>query len=84
MTPEIRIESDKRADALYIALGDRKVSYSKELTPDIIVDYDAHGGVVGFDIQHITPVVHEMQGKQKMKAKGTTEPLSIVVRVEAV
>jgi len=39
-------------DSLYIDLSDAVSADSREVSEDFVVDYDAAGRVVGFDIQH--------------------------------
>lgn len=39
-------------DSLYIDLVDRPSSESREVSPGIVLDYDADGQVVGIDIDH--------------------------------
>lgn len=39
-------------DSLYIELSSKLSTDSKELSPGVVVDYDAEGGIVGFDIDH--------------------------------
>ena len=37
-------------DTLSIRLNDRPSTESEEVAPDVVVDFDADGGVVGFEI----------------------------------
>ena len=39
-------------DSLYIDLSDGVSAESREVSDGLVVDYDAAGNVVGFDIQH--------------------------------
>lgn len=39
-------------DTLYIDLADRPSVESDEVSPDVVVDLDAEGNVVGIEIEH--------------------------------
>ena len=45
-------------DSLYIDLAERPAADSREVTPDIVVDFDESGRVVGIDIQHASTVAN--------------------------
>jgi uncharacterized protein YuzE len=53
----LAIEYDKKADALYLRFSDSKVSYSKDITADLIVDFDEADQPVGLDIQRVAKTV---------------------------
>lgn len=44
-------------DSLYIDLADRPSLDSWEVTPDVVIDVDAEGRIVGIEIQHASEVV---------------------------
>ncbi len=49
---------DKEADALYIRFDDAKIVESEEVSDGLILDFDASGRVVGFemlDVRHRFP-----------------------------
>ena len=47
----MKIEYDEQADALYLAVQDRKyVSRSREVEPGVVVDLDDKGHVIGFEV----------------------------------
>ena len=48
------LEFDPEADAAYLELADSTVERSKEIQPGIIVDYDAEGQIVGFEILSVS------------------------------
>ena len=50
----MNIEISHESDAVYIKLSDKTIAISKEVTPDVIVDLDADGNVVGIDLQHVS------------------------------
>lgn len=39
-------------DSLYIDLAERPSTDSREVTPGVVLDFDAAGGLVGIDIDH--------------------------------
>jgi uncharacterized protein YuzE len=39
-------------DSLYIDLASAPSADSREISDDLVVDYDQHGRIVGLDIQH--------------------------------
>ncbi len=41
-----------RTDWLYVDLSARPSAESREVSPDVVIDYDAEGGIVGIDIDH--------------------------------
>ena len=46
----MRIKIDKESDALYLRLNEDAIVESQEVEPGIILDFDAEGLVVGFEI----------------------------------
>ena len=46
----MRMTMDKEADALYIRLDGAKIVESEEVSDRIILDFDASGRVVGFEM----------------------------------
>lgn len=46
----MKVNYDKEVDVLRILLSDRQVVESDETRPDVILDYDAEGNVVGMEI----------------------------------
>ncbi len=49
---EVRLSFYEDTDSLYIDLCDGVSAESREISDRLVVDYDADGNVVGFDIQH--------------------------------
>lgn len=41
---------DKEANALYVNFSDEKVASTEELRPGIILDFDAHGHIIGMEM----------------------------------
>lgn len=46
----MKVNCDKEVGVLRILLSDRQVAESDETCPDVILDYDAEGNVVGMEI----------------------------------
>lgn len=46
----MKVNYDKEVDVLRILLSDRQIVESDETRPDVILDYDAEGNVVGMEI----------------------------------
>ncbi|MGH9332832.1 MAG: DUF2283 domain-containing protein [Vicinamibacteria bacterium] len=44
-------------DSLYIDLADRVGADSREVAPDVVIDLDAEGRIVGIEIQHASDLV---------------------------
>jgi len=45
-------------DSLYIDLADRPSADSREVVPDVVLDFDADGQLVGIDIDHASRIVN--------------------------
>ena len=43
----MKIEYDPKADAMYIRPASGEVSDSDEVRPGVVLDFDAHGNVLG-------------------------------------
>lgn len=48
----MRINYDVATDSLYIHLTEQPSADSDEVADGVILDYDAHGALVGIDVQH--------------------------------
>lgn len=46
----MKLKVDEKADALYLRLDDSKVVESEEVSPGIVLDYNAKSQVVGIEI----------------------------------
>ena len=53
----MRIAYHPDTDSLYVELVARPSVDSHEVTPGVVIDYDAHGNVVGIDIDHASDKV---------------------------
>jgi uncharacterized protein YuzE len=50
----MKLKIDEEADALYLTLSESVASDSEEVSPGIIMDYDAEGRVVGIEMLHLS------------------------------
>ncbi len=48
----MKISYDQATDSLYIHLTDRASVDSDEVQDGVVLDFDAHGALVGIDLQH--------------------------------
>jgi len=48
----MKVKYDRGVDILYIRLTDSEIDESDEAKPDLVIDYDAQGAVVGFEIMN--------------------------------
>ena len=48
----MRLAYDRATDSLYIHLTDHPSVDSDEVVDGVVLDYDAHGALVGIDVQH--------------------------------
>ena len=46
----MKLHVDPEADALYLRLNESKIIESEEVSPGVVLDYDAHEEVVGVEI----------------------------------
>jgi uncharacterized protein YuzE len=49
----MRVKVDMESDALYFRLSEDPIANSEEVSPGIIVDYNASGKVIGIEILEI-------------------------------
>jgi len=50
----VKLEYDRRADAIYIRLKDAEVATTRELEDNLIVDLDEHGRLVGIELLFVS------------------------------
>ncbi len=48
----MKLHYDQETDSLYIDLVNAASADSREISDGFVVDFDANGHIVGFDIQH--------------------------------
>lgn len=50
----MKLKVDRESDALYFRLDDTEIVESEEVQPGVILDFDAHGQVVGIELLHVS------------------------------
>ena len=50
----MKLNVDKEADALYFRLDDSPIVESEEVSPGIVLDYNASNEVVGVEVLHLS------------------------------
>ncbi|MEK6814389.1 MAG: DUF2283 domain-containing protein [Nitrospirota bacterium] len=50
----MRLHVDQEADALYLRLDESKIIDSEEVSPGVVLDYNADNQVVGVEILHLS------------------------------
>lgn len=50
----MKLKIDEQADALYLTLSEGPANESEEVSPGIIMDYDAEGRVVGIEMLYLS------------------------------
>lgn len=59
----MKIEFDPIADALYIDLVDGEVEKTTEVSPGVMLDYDAAGNVLGIEMLYVSKREREPMNK---------------------
>ncbi|GMV62572.1 MAG: hypothetical protein AMXMBFR74_17400 [Parvibaculum sp.] len=49
----MKVSLDEQADALYIRFEETKIAESEEVSPGVMLDFDAHGRVVGIEMLNV-------------------------------
>ena len=50
----MRLQIDKEADAFYLRLDESKILESEEVSPGVVLDYNANNEVVGIEMLHLS------------------------------
>jgi len=50
----MKLHIDKEADALYLKLDDSKIIDSEEVSPGVVLDFNASNQVVGFELLQLS------------------------------
>ena len=50
----MKLNVDKEADALYLRLDDSRIVESEEVSPGVVLDYNASNEVVGVELLHLS------------------------------
>jgi uncharacterized protein YuzE len=68
----MKLTIDREADALYLDLDEAPAAESEEISPGIILDYNADGKVVGIEMLYLSKrVSSEKLGRMQMETVGT-------------
>lgn len=50
----MKLKLDQKADALYLRLDDSKIIESEEVSPGVVLDFNASGVVVGIEMRDLS------------------------------
>jgi uncharacterized protein YuzE len=68
----MKLTVDRAADALYLDLDEAPATESEEISPGVILDYNAEGKVVGIEMLYLSKRVSpEKLGRMQMETIGT-------------
>ena len=63
----MKITYDKEVEALYIRLTNKRIKYTEELAPNIIVDYSEDNKPVGIEILNVRKELNKSSIKELSK-----------------
>ena len=67
----MKLTIDRQADALYLDLAESPAAESEEISPGVILDYNAEGKVVGIEMLHLSQrVPAEKLAKMQLESVG--------------
>ncbi len=67
----MKLTIDREADALYLDLDEGPAADSEEISPGVILDYNADGKVVGIEMLHLSKrVAADKLGRLQMETVG--------------
>ena len=67
----MKLTVDREADALYLNLDEAPAVESEEVSPGVILDYNAEGKVVGIEMLYLSKRVSaEKLGRMQMETVG--------------
>ena len=67
----MKLTIDREADALYLNLDEAPAAESEEISPGVILDYNAEGKVVGIEMLYLSKRVSaEKLGRMQMETVG--------------
>ena len=67
----MKLTIDRDADALYLDLDEAPAAESEEISPGVILDYNASGKVVGIEMLYLSKRVSpEKLGRMQMETVG--------------
>jgi len=62
----MKVRFDQGADALYIRLDDTPILESEEVSPGVVLDYDANNRVVGIELLKVQQQLPAAQLRQML------------------
>ena len=70
----MKLTVDREADALYLDLDESPAADSEEISPGVILDYNAEGKVVGIEMLYLSKRVGtEKLDRLQMESVGTAK-----------
>ncbi len=67
----MKLTIDREADALYLNLDESPAAESEEISPGVILDYDAEGKVVGIEMLYLSKrVLPETLNRMQLETVG--------------
>ena len=67
----MKLTVDREADALYLDLDEAPAAESEEISPGVILDYNAEGKVVGIEMLYLSKRVSaEKLGRMQLETVG--------------
>jgi uncharacterized protein YuzE len=67
----MKLTIDREADALYLDLDEAPAAESEEISPGVILDYNASGKVVGIEMLYLSKRVSpDKLGRMQMETAG--------------
>ena len=71
----MKLTIDREADALYLDLDEVPAADSEEISPGVILDYNAEGKVVGIEMLYLSKRVGAQKlNRLQMETVGTAKP----------
>lgn len=71
----MKLTVDREADALYLDLDEAPAAESEEISPGVILDYNAEGKVVGIEMLYLSKrVSSEKLARMQMETVGGAPP----------
>ena len=72
----MRLQIDHEADALYLRLDDSKIEESEEVSPGVVLDYNAENQVVGIEMLNLSKRTPKLD-PGKLFFETISEPMSV-------
>lgn len=60
----MKLKVDEKADALYLRLDDSKIVESEEVSPGVVLDFNADNQVVGVEILNLSKRVPKLNARE--------------------